>query len=336
MFDNKTLMITGGTGSFGQAVLKRFLKSGVREIRIFSRDEKKQEDMRVSLSNDKLKFYIGDVRDYGSISQAMIGVDYVFHAAALKQVPSCEFYPMEALKTNVVGTENVLNAAVANGVKRVIVLSTDKAVYPINAMGISKAMAEKVVVAKSRSIPENGPIVCCTRYGNVMASRGSVIPLFVSQMQSDEPLTITDPNMTRFLMSLEDSVDLVLHAFEHAKQGDIFIQKAPASTLADLAQALKELYCNDSAVKVIGTRHGEKLYESLISREEMAKAEDMGRYYRVPADNRDLNYKKYFVEGETYITKVSDYTSHNTKRLEVEEIKSTLLKLDFIQETLNA
>jgi UDP-glucose 4-epimerase len=336
MFDNKILMITGGTGSFGHTVLKRFLDTNVKEIRVFSRDEKKQEDMRIELANDKVKFYIGDVRDYDSVSQAMIGVDYIFHAAALKQVPSCEFYPMEAVKTNVLGTENVLNAAVKNDVKRVIVLSTDKAVYPINAMGISKAMAEKVVVAKSRSIPEAGPVVCCTRYGNVMASRGSVIPLFVNQMKANEPLTVTDPNMTRFLMSLEDSVDLVLHAFEHAEQGDIFVQKAPASTITDLAEALKELFSSNSPVKVIGTRHGEKLYESLISREEMAKAEDMGRYYRIPADNRDLNYKKYFVEGETHIAEVDDYTSHNTERLSVEEVKSLLLKLDYIQETLNA
>mgnify|MGYP001022080471 FL=1 len=336
MFDNKVLMITGGTGSFGHTVLKRFLDTNVKEIRIFSRDEKKQEDMRIELANDKVKFYIGDVRDYDSVSQAMIGVDYIFHAAALKQVPSCEFYPMEAVKTNVLGTENVLNAANMSGVQRVVVLSTDKAVYPINAMGISKAMAEKVVVAKSRAISESGPVVCCTRYGNVMASRGSVIPLFINQMKSNQALTVTDPNMTRFLMSLEDSVDLVIHAFEHAEQGDIFVQKAPASTLTNLAQALKELFQSESAVKIIGTRHGEKLYESLISREEMAKAQDMGRYYRIPADNRDLNYEKYFVEGETHITEVDDYTSHNTQRLSVEEVKTLLLNLDYIQETLNA
>ena len=336
MFDNKILMITGGTGSFGHTVLKRFLDTNVKEIRIFSRDEKKQEDMRIELANDKVKFYIGDVRDYDSVSQAMIGVDYIFHAAALKQVPSCEFYPMEAVKTNVVGTENVLNAANVNGVQRVVVLSTDKAVYPINAMGISKAMAEKVVVAKSRSISEAGPVVCCTRYGNVMASRGSVIPLFINQMKANQPLTVTDPNMTRFLMSLEDSVDLVIHAFEHAEQGDIFVQKAPASTLTDLAQALKELFQSESTIKIIGTRHGEKLYESLISREEMSKAQDLGRYYRIPADNRDLNYEKYFVEGETHITDVDDYTSHNTHRLNVEEVKTLLLNLDYIQETLNA
>ena len=336
MFENKVLMITGGTGSFGHTVLKRFLDTNVKEIRIFSRDEKKQEDMRIDLANDKVKFYIGDVRDYDSVSQAMVGVDYIFHAAALKQVPSCEFYPMEAVKTNVIGTENVLNAATRNGVQRVVVLSTDKAVYPINAMGISKAMAEKVVVAKSRSIPETGPVVCCTRYGNVMASRGSVIPLFINQMQSGQQLTITDPKMTRFLMSLEDSVDLVIHAFEHAEQGDIFVQKAPASTLTDLAQALKVLFNSESAIKIIGTRHGEKLYESLISREEMAKAEDMGRYYRIPADNRDLNYEKYFVEGEMHIAEVDDYTSHNTERLDVEGVKELLLNLDYVQEQLNA
>ncbi|WP_313089523.1 polysaccharide biosynthesis protein [Pseudomonas sp.] len=336
MFDDKVLMITGGTGSFGNTVLKRFLDTNVKEIRVFSRDEKKQEDMRIALANDKVKFYIGDVRDYNSISQAMVGVDYIFHAAALKQVPSCEFYPMEAVKTNVMGTDNVLNAAIATGVKRVVVLSTDKAVYPINAMGISKAMAEKIMVAKSRMIPETGPVICATRYGNVMASRGSVIPLFIGQLKNSESLTVTDPNMTRFLMSLEDSVDLVLHAFEHAEQGDIFVQKAPASTVADLAQALKELFDCDNAVKVIGTRHGEKLYESLISREEMAKAEDMDRYYRIPADNRDLNYKKFFVEGEQHISELDDYTSHNTERLSIQGIKDVLLKLDYIQEQLNA
>lgn len=336
MFDDKILMITGGTGSFGNTVLKRFLDTNVKEIRVFSRDEKKQEDMRIALANDKVKFYIGDVRDYDSLKQAMVGVDYIFHAAALKQVPSCEFYPMEAVKTNIMGTDNVLSAAIATGVKRVVVLSTDKAVYPINAMGISKAMAEKIMVAKSRMIPAAGPVVCATRYGNVMASRGSVIPLFIDQLKNSEPLTVTDPNMTRFLMSLEDSVDLVLHAFEHAKQGDIFVQKAPASTVADLAQALKELFGCDNAVKVIGTRHGEKLYESLISREEMAKSEDRGRYYRIPADNRDLNYKKFFVEGEQCISELDDYTSHNTERLSIQGIKDVLLKLDYIQEQLNA
>lgn len=336
MFDNKVLMITGGTGSFGNTVLKRFLSTNVREIRIFSRDEKKQEDMRIALNNSKLKFYIGDVRDYDSVLQATRGVDYIFHAAALKQVPSCEFYPMEAVKTNVVGTENVMNAAIANQVKRVVVLSTDKAVYPINAMGISKAMAEKLMVAKARLQPEGSTVFCATRYGNVMASRGSVIPLFVSQLKSGQPLTITDPNMTRFLMSLEDSVDLVLYAFEHGTQGDIFVQKAPASTVHDLAIALKDLFNQTSELRLIGTRHGEKLYESLISREEMAHAQDMGGYYRIPADNRDLNYAKYFSEGEEKIAQFDDYTSHNTQRLNVEQVKTLLLKLDYIQEELNA
>lgn len=336
MFDNKVLLITGGTGSFGNTVLKRFLDTAVREIRIFSRDEKKQEDMRIALGNDKVKFYIGDVRDYDSLVQAMVGVDFVFHAAALKQVPSCEFYPMEAVRTNVLGTENVLNAAITSKVKRVVVLSTDKAVYPINAMGISKAMAEKLMTAKSRAIPADGPVICATRYGNVMASRGSVIPLFISQLKAGQAITVTDPNMTRFLMSLEDSVDLVLHAFEHAQQGDLFVQKAPASTVGDLAQALRELFKLDSPVKVIGTRHGEKLYESLISREEMAKSVDMGRYYRIPADNRDLNYSKYFVEGESEISDLDDYTSHNTERLSVEAIKALLLNLPEIREALNA
>ena len=336
MFKDKVLMITGGTGSFGNAVLKRFLSTEVREIRIFSRDEKKQEEMRIALNDSKLKFYIGDVRDYDSIYQAMKGVDYVFHAAALKQVPSCEFYPMEALRTNVMGTENVMNAATANGVKRVVVLSTDKAVYPINAMGISKAMAEKLMVAKARMQREGETVLCATRYGNVMASRGSVIPLFVSQLKEGKSLTVTDPNMTRFLMSLEDSVDLVLYAYEHGRQGDIFVQKAPASTVADLAQALKEVFAKDNEVRVIGTRHGEKLYESLISREEMAHAQDMGGYFRIPADNRDLNYAKYFSEGEEKISHQGDYTSHNTERLNVEQIKALLLKLDFIQEELHA
>jgi UDP-N-acetylglucosamine 4,6-dehydratase len=336
MFNNKVLMITGGTGSFGQTVLKRFLATEVREIRIFSRDEKKQEEMRIALNHSKLKFYIGDVREYDSVSQAMKGVDYVFHAAALKQVPSCEFYPMEAVRTNVLGTENVMNAATANGVKRVVVLSTDKAVYPINAMGISKAMAEKLMVAKARTQCENETVLCATRYGNVMASRGSVIPLFVSQLKEGKSLTVTDPNMTRFLMSLEDSVDLVLYAFKHGKQGDLFVQKAPASTVADLAQALKEIFKKDNPVRIIGTRHGEKLYESLISREEMAKAEDMGDYYRVPADNRDLNYAQYFSEGEEKLSQLDDYTSHNTDRLSVEKIKKLLLKLDYIKEELHA
>lgn len=336
MFKNKVLMITGGTGSFGHAVLKRFLSTDVSEIRIFSRDEKKQEEMRLSLNNEKLKFYIGDVRDYDSINQAMKGVDYVFHAAALKQVPSCEFYPMEAIRTNVLGAENVMSAAITNKVKRVVVLSTDKAVYPINAMGISKAMMEKLMVAKSRMQNEDETVLCATRYGNVMASRGSVIPLFIAQLKEGKPLTITDPNMTRFLMSLNDSVDLVLHAYKHGTQGDIFIQKAPASTVADLAQAIKELFSNDASIRTIGTRHGEKLYESLVSREEMARAEDMGGYYRIPADNRDLNYSKFFSDGEEKISHLDDYTSHNTKRLNVEEIKQLLLKLDFVQEQLNA
>ncbi len=336
MFTNKVLMITGGTGSFGHTVLKRFLSSDVREIRIFSRDEKKQEEMRITLNNSKLKFYIGDVRDYASTYQAMKGVDYVFHAAALKQVPSCEFYPMEAMRTNAMGTENVINAATANGVKRVVVLSTDKAVYPINAMGISKAMGEKLVVAKARMQADGETVLCATRYGNVMASRGSVIPLFVSQLKEGKPLTITDPNMTRFLMSLEDSVDLVLYAFENAEQGDIFVQKAPASTVADLAQALKELFKNDTPICIIGTRHGEKLYESLISREEMAKAEDLGGYYRIPADNRDLNYAQFYSEGEVKMSSLDDYTSHNTERLNIEKVKALLLKLDFIKEELDA
>lgn len=336
MFDDSVLMITGGTGSFGNAVLNRFLHTGVREIRIFSRDEKKQEDMRIALNNDKLRFYIGDVRNESSITQAMKGVDYVFHAAALKQVPSCEFYPMEAVHTNVIGTENVLNAATTNGVKRVVVLSTDKAVYPINAMGISKAMAEKVMVAQSRMQRKGETVFCATRYGNVMASRGSVIPLFVSQIKAGKPLTVTDPNMTRFLMSLEDSVDLVLYAYANAEQGDIFVQKAPASTVGDLAQALLELFDRQVGVRVIGTRHGEKLYESLISREEMAHARDLGGYYRIPADNRDLNYAKYFSEGEEEISHLDDYTSHSTTRLDVAQVKELLLKLDYIKEELDA
>ena len=336
MFADKTLMITGGTGSFGNAVLKRFIETDVREIRIFSRDEKKQEDMRIALNNPKLRFYIGDVRDYDSIHDAMKGVNYVFHAAALKQVPSCEFYPMEAVKTNVLGAENVMNASIAQDVERVIVLSTDKAVYPINAMGLSKAMMEKLMVAKARMQGEGDTVLCATRYGNVMASRGSVIPLFVSQLREGKPITITDPGMTRFLMSLEDSVDLVLYAFEHGRQGDIFVQKAPASTIEVLAIALRELFQRDNPIRVIGTRHGEKLYESLVSREEIAKAEDMGQYYRVPSDDRDLNYAKYFVEGELEIAALDDYTSHNTERLDVEGVKRLLLKLDYIQGQLHA
>lgn len=336
MFKDKVLMITGGTGSFGNTVLKRFLSTAVHEIRIFSRDEKKQEEMRIALNDPKLKFYIGDVRDYDSIYQAMKGVDYVFHASALKQVPSCEFYPLEAVRTNVLGSENVMGAAIARGVSRVVMLSTDKAVYPINAMGISKAMMEKFMVAKARMQNPGETVLCATRYGNVMASRGSVIPLFVSQLKEGKPLTVTDPNMTRFLMSLEDSVDLVLYAFQHGKQGDIFVQKAPASTVADLAQALKELFKKDNPIRIIGTRHGEKLYESLISREEMAKAKDLGGYYRIPADNRDLNYAQYFSEGEEKISHLDDYTSHNTERLNVEQVKTLLLKLDFIKEELHA
>lgn len=336
MFAGKTLMITGGTGSFGNAVLKRFLDTDVREIRIFSRDEKKQEDMRIALNHPKLKFYIGDVREYSSVADTMHGVDYVFHAAALKQVPSCEFYPMEAVRTNVLGAENVMNAAIAARVSRVVVLSTDKAVYPVNAMGISKAMMEKLMVAKARMRGEGETVLCATRYGNVMASRGSVIPLFIDQMKAGKPLTVTDPSMTRFLMSLEDSVDLVLHAFEHGRQGDIFVQKAPASTVGDLAMALRELFASDAELRIIGTRHGEKLYESLLSREEMARADDMGRYYRVPADDRDLNYNKYFVEGETRVSSLEDYTSHNTERLDVEQIKALLMKLDYVRSELDA
>lgn len=334
MFDNKTLMITGGTGSFGNTVLNRFLNTDVKEIIVFSRDEKKQEDMRIALNNPKVKFHIGDVRSYESISRAMAGVDYVFHAAALKQVPSCEFYPMEAVMTNIIGTENVLNAAIDNNVQRVVLLSTDKAVYPINAMGISKAMGEKVLIAKSRTVRNDGPVLCATRYGNVMASRGSVIPLFVDKIKAGLPLTITDPKMTRFLMSLEDSVDLVLHAFEHGQQGDTFVQKAPASTIEDLAQALKQLFNSDAAIKIIGTRHGEKLYESLVSREEMAKAEDMGRYYRIPADNRDLNYDKFITEGQLDANDIDDYTSNNTDLLSVVQIKELLLTLSFVKNAL--
>jgi len=332
MFKDKTLLITGGTGSFGNAVLGRLLKSDFAEIRVFSRDEKKQEDMRLALRNDKLKFYIGDVRDYDSVHDALRGVDYVFHAAALKQVPSCEFYPMEAVRTNVQGAENVMRAAIAHEVRRCVVLSTDKAVYPINAMGISKAMMEKLMVAKSRLCDPTRTVLCATRYGNVMASRGSVIPLFLEQLARGEPLTLTDPAMTRFLMSLQESVDLVLYAFEHAQPGDIFVQKAPASTIGDLAQALRELTRKDNEVRVIGTRHGEKLCESLVSREEMAHAEDLGDYYRIPADSRDLNYDKYFVEGETSISQIDDYTSHNTRRLDIEGVKRVLMQLDIVRE----
>ena len=334
MFDGKVLLITGGTGSFGNAVLDRFLHSGLREIRIFSRDEKKQEDMRIRLSNDKVKFHIGDVRDYVAIDEALRGVNYVFHAAALKQVPSCEFYPMEAVRTNVLGAENVMRAAIANGVERCVVLSTDKAVYPINAMGLSKAMMEKVMVAKSRLSDVAHTVLCATRYGNVMASRGSVIPLFLRQIKEGRPITLTDGGMTRFLMSLAESVDLVLYAFAHALPGDIFVQKAPACTLDVLAQAMRELFNPAAEIRVIGTRHGEKLYESLISREEMARADDLGSYYRIPADARDLNYDKYFVEGQADISTIEDYTSHNTTRLTVEEVKQVLLGLDIISSAL--
>jgi len=334
MFNNKTLLITGGTGSFGNAVLRRFLHTDIKEIRVFSRDEKKQEDMRIELNNPKLKFYIGDVRNYDSIYAALDGVDFVFHAAALKQVPSCEFYPMEAVRTNVLGAENVLSAALASRVKKVITLSTDKAVYPINAMGISKAMMEKLMVAKARMTDENRTIFTGTRYGNVMASRGSVIPLFVKQIKEGKPLTITDPNMTRFLMSLDEAVDLVLYAFSNARQGDIFVQKAPASTIMDLALAVRELMGASNEIRVIGTRHGEKLYETLLTREELAKAEDMGDYYRIIPDERDLNYGKYFTEGEEKISGIEDYNSHNTQRLTVSEIKDKLLKLEYIRHEL--
>jgi UDP-glucose 4-epimerase len=333
MFANKTLLITGGTGSFGNAVLKRFLNTEVAEIRIFSRDEKKQEDMRIAFDSPKLRFYIGDVRDEASIRQAIKGVNFVFHAAALKQVPSCEFYPMEALRTNVIGTENLLQASHDANVERVVVLSTDKAVYPINAMGLTKAMAEKVMVAKARLQRDGETVFCATRYGNVMASRGSVIPLFISQINENKPLTLTDPNMTRFLMSLEDSVDLVLYAFTNGLQGDIFVQKSPASTVGDLAQALKEIAGRPSLeTRIIGTRHGEKLYESLVSREEIARAVDLPNYYRIPADNRSLNYSKYFSEGKAEVSLLDDYTSHNTRRLDVEGVKALLGKLDFMKE----
>lgn len=336
MFEGKTLLVTGGTGSFGNEILRHFLRTPVREIRVFSRDEKKQEDMRIAINDSKVKFYIGDVRQYDSVYEAMHGVDYVFHAAALKQVPSCEFYPMEAIRTNVLGADNVMNAAIARGVQRMVFLSTDKAVYPINAMGLSKAMMEKVMIAKSRMRAEGETLLCATRYGNVMASRGSVIPLFISQIKAGKPVTITDPSMTRFLMSLKDSVQVVLHAYEHAQQGDIFVQKAPAATLDVLARALIRIFGGKGDIRIIGTRHGEKLFESLVSREEMAKASDDEQYYRIPADNRDLNYAKYFVEGETTVSTTEDYTSHNTHRLSEDETIALLLKLDYIQEQLNA
>ncbi len=334
MFKGKTLLITGGTGSFGNAVMERFLDSDISEIRIFSRDEKKQDDMRKLYNNPKIKFYIGDVRDRHSVDTAMRGVDYVFHAAALKQVPSCEFFPIEAIKTNVLGTENVVEATIQEGVKKVICLSTDKAAYPINAMGVSKAMMEKVFVAKSRNVNSDETLICGTRYGNVMASRGSVIPLFVDKIRNNEPLTITDPTMTRFLMSLEEAVELVVHAFKHAETGDIMVQKAPASTIGDLAQALLELFEADNDIVIIGTRHGEKKAETLLTREEYANAEDMGGYYRVPADARDLNYDKYFEDGSKNITEAYEYTSDNTERLSIEAIKEKLLTLPYVKEAL--
>jgi UDP-N-acetylglucosamine 4,6-dehydratase/5-epimerase len=335
MFENKVLLITGGTGSFGNAVLKRFLDSDIKEIRIFSRDEKKQDDMRHQLQNPKVKFYIGDVRDKRSVDGAMIGVDYVFSAAALKQVPSCEFFPMQAVRTNVMGTENVLDSAIEHGVKNVVVLSTDKAAYPINAMGISKAMMEKVAIAKGRALGKDAvTTICCTRYGNVMASRGSVIPLWVEQMKAGNDITITDPSMTRYMMTLDDAVDLVIYAFQHGQNGDLFVQKAPAATLDVLAKALIGLYKSNAQIKEIGTRHGEKLYETLVTREEMAKSIDMGNYYRIPCDTRDLNYDKYFVEGEEKVSHIEDYHSHNTARLDVEGMQQLLLKLDMIKENL--
>jgi len=335
MFNNKILLITGGTGSFGNAVLNRFLDTNIKEIRIFSRDEKKQDDMRHRLNNAKVKFYIGDVRDKRSLDGAMMGVDYIFHAAALKQVPSCEFFPIQAVRTNVFGTENVLDSAIQYGVKNVVVLSTDKAAYPINAMGISKAMMEKVAIAKARSLGDHAKTtICCTRYGNVMASRGSVIPLWIDQIKAAKDITVTDPNMTRFMMTLDDAVDLVLYAFQHGESGDLFVQKAPAATLNVLAEALKSLFKTDIIVRVIGTRHGEKLYETLVTREEMAKSEDRGNYYRIPADNRDLNYDKYFVEGQEEISDIDDYHSHNTHRLNVEEMKTLLMKLDIVRDEL--
>ncbi|MFD1927501.1 polysaccharide biosynthesis protein [Sporosarcina siberiensis] len=334
MFKDKTLLITGGTGSFGNAVMNRFLHSEVKEIRIFSRDEKKQDDMRNKYKDDKLRFYIGDVRDIGSVKNAMHNVDYVFHAAALKQVPSCEFFPLEAVKTNVFGTDNVLTSAIEFGVKKVVCLSTDKAAYPINAMGISKAMMEKVFVAKSKTVNPENTLICGTRYGNVMASRGSVIPLFIEQIKNGQPLTVTDPNMTRFLMSLEEAVDLVVFAFQNAEAGDIMVQKSPASTIGDLAQSMKELFNVDNQIGVFGTRHGEKLYETLLTKEEHLVAQDMGNFYRVPSDKRTLNYDKYFVEGNEQLQEVEDYNSHNTERLNIEQIKERLFKLDYIQDEL--
>ena len=336
MFEGKTLLLTGGTGSFGNAVLKRFLQSDFKEIRIFSRDEKKQDDMRKKYQSTKLKFYIGDVRDFNSVLNVTRGVDYIFHAAALKQVPSCEFYPLEAVKTNVLGTENLLEAAIQNKVSRVVCLSTDKAVYPINAMGISKAMMEKVMVAKSRNLEGTGTVICGTRYGNVMASRGSVIPLFVDQIRAGKPITITDPNMTRFMMTLEDAVDLVLYAFNHGQNGDILKQKAPAATIEVLAKAITQMLDKeDHQINVIGTRHGEKAFEALLSREEKACAEDLGEYFRVPADQRDLNYEKYIEDGNTEVVEYEDYNSHNTIRLDIDGMKTLLLKLEFVRDLTN-
>ncbi len=332
IFNGKVLLITGGTGSFGNAVLKKFLDSSLKEIRIFSRDEKKQEDMRISLNNEKVKFYIGDVRDYRSIEDAMDGVDFVFHAAALKQVPSCEFFPVQAVQTNILGTNNVLEAAINKNVKKLIVLSTDKAAYPINAMGMSKALMEKVAVAKGRDLQEGSTIICRTRYGNVMASRGSVIPLFCEQIEQGKPLTITNPEMTRFMMTLDDAVDLVIYAFKNGKQGDLFVQKAPAATIDTLAQAVKELKHSDAPIKHIGSRHGEKLYEVLVTKEEMIGAEDLGDYYRVPADNRNLNYAKYENTGDKDLDKIEEYNSHNTKRLDIEGMKKLLKRLDLFNE----
>lgn len=334
MFKGKTLLITGGTGSFGNAVMKRFLETDIKEIRVFSRDEKKQDDMRKLYHHDKLKFYIGDVRDLASIKNAIHGVDFVFHAAALKQVPSCEFFPIEAVKTNVLGTDNVLTAAIEEGVKKVICLSTDKAAYPINAMGISKAMMEKVFVAKSKTVDSNETLICGTRYGNVMASRGSVIPLFIDQIKTGKPLTVTDPSMTRFLMSLEEAVELVLFAFENAKAGDIMVQKSPASTVMDLALAVKEIFKADNPIKIIGTRHGEKRFETLLTREEFIVAKDMGGFFRVPADKRDLNYDKFFLEGDEKLTTEEEYNSDNTQRLNIEQIKEKLLTLEYVQNEL--
>ena len=333
---NKILMVTGGTGSFGSTIIATLLKSKLKEIRIFSRDEKKQEDMRLLYKSSKLKFYIGDLRNFESVNEAMVGVDYIFHSAALKQVPSCEFYPMEAVRTNILGTENVINAAIQNQVERAVLLSTDKAVYPINAMGVSKAMMEKLMIAKANSLRNNKTILCATRYGNVMGSRGSVIPLFIDLAKKGKPLTITDPNMTRFMMSLNESVELVLFAFKHAKQGDIFVQKAPAATVENIAKVIREIFGNKNKVQIIGTRHGEKLFESLLSREEKIRAKDLGRFYCIPSDNRDLNYAKYFVKGQKSISSSKDYTSHNTRQLNYKELKKLIMSLEFVRDQIDA